>query len=165
MGRLKKKIAQFQNIFLRCPLCVNIYEHHFRKSGEEKKECPVCRTRVYRTANKERWINKMSSHSRHGQWGWVQKKISPFGVKKKKKCCCILLRPLSDGPSFIGWLLILDLILWESAYGTEIIERYFFLYATSATRRGGGESRDNDNSLLPPFFFICWVNSLIKINL
>lgn len=97
-----------------------------------KKECSVFRTRVYRTANKERWINKVSSHSLPGQWGRVEKNI-PECWKKS----CILLRTLSDGLPFIGWLLILHLILRRSAYRTQIIERYFFPNATTAKKGGG----------------------------
>lgn len=107
-----KKIAQFQNIFLRYPLCVNIYEQHFSQIGEEKKNARYAE-HVYiepQIKNDESTRCQVTPGTDNED---EPKKNIPIWRKKniKKSSCCILLRALSDGPLFIGWLLILDLIL------------------------------------------------------
>lgn len=78
----KKKIAQFQNIFLRCPLCVNIYEQHFSQIGEEKKNARYAE-HVYiepQIKNDESTRCQVTPGTDNED---EPKKISPFGAKKK----------------------------------------------------------------------------------
>lgn len=76
-----KKIAQFQNIFLRCPLCVNIYEQHFSQIGEEKKNARYAE-HVYiepQIKNDESTRCQVTPGTDNED---EPKKISPFGDKK-----------------------------------------------------------------------------------